>query len=91
MELPGRTVKQLIEEGPLPAARVLNFAKQVAEALDAAHRRGIIHRDIKPANLFVTHGDRIKVLDFGLAQVASDTAAPASLTASSPTLTNVLA
>jgi serine/threonine protein kinase/tetratricopeptide (TPR) repeat protein len=87
--LEGRTVKQLIEEGPLPAARVLNFGKQVAEALDAAHRRGIIHRDIKPANLFVTHGDRIKVLDFGLAKVASDTAAPASQTASSPTLTNV--
>lgn len=87
--LEGRTVKQLIEEGPIPAARVLNFARQVAEALDAAHRRGIIHRDIKPANLFVTHGDRIKVLDFGLAKLASDTAAPASLTASSPTLTNV--
>jgi serine/threonine protein kinase/tetratricopeptide (TPR) repeat protein len=83
--LEGRTVKQLIEEGPLPAARVLNFARQVAEALDAAHRRGIIHRDIKPANLFVTHGDRLKVLDFGLAKLASD-AAPAS-TASSPTLT----
>ena len=87
--LEGRTVKQLIEEGPIPAARVLNFARQVAEALDAAHRRGIIHRDIKPANLFVTHGDRIKVLDFGLAKLASDTAAPASLTASSPTLTNL--
>jgi serine/threonine protein kinase/tetratricopeptide (TPR) repeat protein len=87
--LEGRTVKQLIEEGPLPATRVLNFARQVAEALDAAHRRGIIHRDIKPANLFATHGDRIKVLDFGLAKLASDTAAPASLTASSPTLTNV--
>ena len=87
--LEGRTVKQLIEEGPIPAARVLNFARQVAEALDAAHRRGIIHRDIKPANLFVTHGDRIKVLDFGLAKIASDTAAPASITASSPTLTSV--
>jgi len=87
--LEGRTVKQLIEEGPLPAPRVLNFARQVAEALDAAHRRGIIHRDIKPANLFVTHGDRIKVLDFGLAKVASDTAAPASQTGSSPTLTNI--
>src|SRR4029453_17181901 len=87
--LEGRTVKQLIEEGPIPAARVLNFARQVAEALDVAHRRGIIHRDIKPANLFVTHGDRIKVLDFGLAKIASDTAAPVSRTASSPTLTSV--
>ena len=87
--LEGRTVKQLIEEGPIPAARVLNFARQVAEALDVAHRRGIIHRDIKPANLFVTHGDRIKVLDFGLAKIASDAAAPVSMTASSPTLTSV--
>ena len=87
--LEGRTVRQLIEEGPLPAPRILNFARQVAEALDAAHRRGIVHRDIKPANLFVTHGDRVKVLDFGLAKLASDTTAARPLTASAPTLTGV--
>jgi tetratricopeptide (TPR) repeat protein/predicted Ser/Thr protein kinase len=87
--LEGRTVKQLIEEGPLPAARILNFARQVAEALEAAHRRGIIHRDIKPANLFVTHGDRVKVLDFGLAKLAGDGAGPALLAPSAPTLTGV--
>ena len=44
--LEGRTIKQLVEEGPLPPRRVLDFAKQIAGALDAAHRRGIIHRDI---------------------------------------------
>src|SRR5687768_4696121 len=87
--LEGRTIKQLVEEGPLPPARVLDFAAQVAEALDAAHRRGIIHRDIKPANLFVTHGDRVKVLDFGLAKLASDGPSPAALTPSAPTLTGV--
>ena len=87
--LEGRTIKQLVEEGPLAPARVLDFAAQVAEALDAAHRRGIIHRDIKPANLFVTHGDRVKVLDFGLAKLASDGPSPTALAPSAPTLTGV--
>ena len=87
--LEGRTVKQLIEEGPVPAARVLNFARQVADALDGAHRRGIIHRDIKPANLFVTHGDHVKVLDFGLAKLATDGAPAAAPAPSAPTLTGV--
>jgi len=69
--LEGRTIRQLIETGPLPIPRVLHFARQIAEALDAAHRRGIIHRDIKPANLFVAYGDHLKVLDFGLAKTTT--------------------
>ncbi|HEY0872153.1 MAG TPA: protein kinase [Vicinamibacterales bacterium] len=77
--LEGRTIRQLIESGPLPIPRVLDFARQIAEALDAAHRRGIIHRDIKPANLFVTYGDHVKVLDFGLAKTT--TAEPPTHTA----------
>ena len=93
--LEGRTIKQLVANGPLPARQVLEFARQIADALDAAHRRGIIHRDIKPANLFVTHGDRLKVLDFGLAKLAIDephvaAAAPSAATATaipSPDLT----
>lgn len=87
--LEGRTVRQLIESGPLPVQRVLNFARQIAEALDAAHRRGIIHRDIKPANLFVTYGDHLKILDFGLAKTTTaepptQTAVPAVTSATMP-------
>ncbi len=68
--LEGRTMRQIIEDGAIPPDRVIHFARQIADALDAAHRRGIIHRDIKPANLFVTFGDHLKVLDFGLAKMA---------------------
>ena len=85
--LEGRTIRQLVEAGPLPPRLVLEFARQIASALDAAHRRGIIHRDIKPANLFVTHGDRLKVLDFGLAKLALDEGQGPSATSSTPTLT----
>lgn len=66
--LEGVTIGRLLEGGPVPPPQVLEFARQTADALDAAHRRGIIHRDIKPANLFVTYGDHVKVLDFGLAK-----------------------
>ena len=87
--LEGKTVRQLIEAGPIPVPRVLDFARQIADALDAAHRRGIIHRDIKPANLFVTYGNHLKVLDFGLAKTTSADSATATAipyTPSSPTV-----
>jgi serine/threonine protein kinase/Tol biopolymer transport system component len=65
-------VLELVEgetpRGPLPIHRTLEYARQVAEALEAAHRKGIIHRDLKPANLKVTPEGRLKVLDFGLAK-----------------------
>lgn len=87
--LEGMTVRRLIEAGPTSPARVLDFARQIADALDAAHRRGIIHRDIKPANLFVTYGDRVKVLDFGLAKTTPGQEPPtvtSARPASAPTI-----
>jgi eukaryotic-like serine/threonine-protein kinase len=86
--LEGRTVRQLIEAGRIPIGQVLHFAAQMADALDAAHRRGIIHRDIKPANLFVTYGDHLKIVDFGLAKTtdADPPTRTAMPTASSPTV-----
>ena len=67
--LDGETLKQLIQEDPLPIDRVIQIAIDIADALGAAHEKGIIHRDVKPANIFITKRGNAKVLDFGLAKM----------------------
>jgi Tol biopolymer transport system component len=66
----GRTLRDVIVEGPVPAKRVLAFAAQIADALAKAHEAGIVHRDLKPENLMVTREGFVKILDFGLAKLA---------------------
>ncbi len=69
--LEGQTLRQMIAGKPLPTDKVLDLGTQIADALDAAHARGIIHRDIKSANIFVTARGQAKVLDFGLAKFST--------------------
>ena len=70
----GDDLSQRIARGAIPLDEALPIAKQIAEALEAAHEQGIIHRDLKPANIKVRADGTVKVLDFGLAKVMDPTA-----------------
>ena len=81
----GPTLADRIAEGPIPVDEALTIAKQIAEALEAAHEQGIIHRDLKPANVKVRLDGTVKVLDFGLAKAVTPEASGVSAT-ESPTM-----
>ena len=81
----GPTLADRIKQGPIPVDEALPIAKQIAEALEAAHEAGVIHRDLKPANIKVTTDGTVKVLDFGLAKALDPS--PAAAPDQSPTLT----
>src|SRR5690348_1873320 len=89
--LEGESLSERLLSRPLTNDQILDIAIQVADALGAAHRKGIVHRDIKPANIFITNRGRAKVLDFGLAKLAREheqAAVAAGATLDSPMLTS---
>src|SRR5258705_6023912 len=83
----GDDLSQRIARGAIPLDDALPIAKQVAEALEAAHEQGIIHRDLKPANIKVRANGTVKVLDFGLAQAVEPAAGTSPSGSNSPTIT----
>ena len=83
----GPTLADRISKGPIPLEKALPIAKEIAEALEAAHEAGVIHRDLKPANIKVREDGTVKMLDFGLAKALDQN--PESDPSQSPTLTDV--
>jgi serine/threonine-protein kinase len=84
----GPTLADRIANGPIPLDEALSIAKQIAEALEAAHEQGIIHRDLKPANIKVRDDGTVKVLDFGLAKALEPVSGKGADVTASPTITS---
>jgi serine/threonine protein kinase len=84
----GATLVDLVALGPLPVRRALIAARDIADALEAAHEKGIVHRDLKPANIKITEAGIVKVLDFGIAKVLGDSGGADSFAASLTTVEN---
>src|SRR5688572_8575443 len=85
--LEGEDLAERIARGPMPLDEALPIARQIAEALEAAHEQGIVHRDLKPANIKVRPDGSVKVLDFGLAKALEPAGTASSSASRSPTLT----
>ncbi|MCM3875679.1 MAG: protein kinase [Thermoanaerobaculia bacterium] len=83
----GESLDKRIASGPLPLEESLSYARQIAEALEAAHEKGIVHRDLKPANVVVSSEGKVKLLDFGLAKAFENENGSSPEISHSPTLT----
>src|SRR5678809_813652 len=84
----GETLQARIQRGSIPLDEALGIARQIADALEAAHERGVVHRDLKPGNVMLANDDMVKVLDFGLAKAyEANSSNPAS--SHSPTVVSM--
>ena len=87
----GETLRQRIERGPLTVGEAARIAGQIASGLAAAHRAGIVHRDLKPANVMLMQDGQVKIVDFGLAKVFSETQATATRMTAAGTMVGTVA
>jgi serine/threonine protein kinase len=85
----GESLAQRLSKGPMPIEEALGVCRQIAEGLEAAHEKGVIHRDLKPANVMITEGDKVKILDFGLAKALLGEMQSATAS-QSPTITEAM-